>query len=97
MASDRRHYKWMHSGPYLEAKRICLEVNDYICHLCKHDGADTADYITPVSTKPDQDRADPYNKMPAHGVKGCPTCGKKCNPSRGNKPVPTPLNTSRDW
>lgn len=93
------HYKDMHSGrEYLEAKRICLEFYQYVCHICEHDGAGDADYIIPISVNPDQDKGDPWNKKPAHGaLSRCPTCGKCCNPSRGNGPVPSPLNTSRKW
>lgn len=56
----------------------------YICHLCGHDNAHTADHLVPLSVWSNQ----PYDarlSRPAHGIEGCPTCGIKCNSSRGNR------------
>lgn len=60
------------------------------CHLCGHAEAHTADHLIPVSEWNNQPY-DPRLARPAHGVvqpdgtEGCPTCGVKCNSSRGNK------------
>lgn len=56
------------------------------CHLCEHPGADSVDHLTPLSVWPDQP-LDVTLCRPAHGVAGCPTCGRKCNSSRGAKPL----------
>lgn len=54
------------------------------CHLCKHDGAHTADHLVPLSKWGNQPY-DPRLSRPAHGIEGCPVCGIKCNSSRGNR------------
>jgi hypothetical protein len=54
------------------------------CHLCGHEGADSADHLVPLSVWGNQ----PYDarlSRPAHGIAGCPTCKVKCNSSRGNR------------
>lgn len=56
-----------------------------ICHLCGHDGADQADDVTPKSRG---GRSTLTNLRPAHGTKPCPTCGRRCNQSRGATPLP---------
>ena len=78
-------------GPRANLWRVQVrEMWGTVCHLCGHDQAYTADHLIPVSQWPNQ----PYEPMlarPAHGVKqpdgseGCPTCGLKCNSSRGNR------------
>ncbi len=56
----------------------------YRCHLCGHGDANTADHLVPLSKWSNQPY-DPRLSRPAHGVEGCPTCGLKCNSSRGNR------------
>lgn len=53
-----------------------------VCHLCGHEGADTADHIIPVSHGGEVYDLD--NLMPAHHAP-CPTCGVPCNRVRGNR------------
>ncbi|WP_433445665.1 HNH endonuclease [Nonomuraea sp. CA-141351] len=67
-----------------------------ICWLCGHDGADTVDHVIPLSLGGDP--LDLANLRAAHGVRGCPTCGRKCNSARGNRMTtgPAPLQ-SRAW
>ncbi|MEU0369096.1 HNH endonuclease [Streptomyces sp. NPDC006283] len=81
---------------YRKARARFLAESD-VCHICGHPAADTIDHLTPVSrggSTKDQD-----NWAPAHGVKGCPTCGRKCNGEKSNKPAAAVnrLVTSRDW
>lgn len=55
------------------------------CHLCRHDGADSADHLTPRAVAPELTwQLD--NLRPAHHAP-CPTCGVRCNASRGAKPL----------
>lgn len=54
------------------------------CWICGHPGSTDADHLVPLSLDPDQPlEVDAFR--PAHGVGGCPTCGRKCNQERGNK------------
>ncbi|MFG2172747.1 HNH endonuclease [Streptomyces niveus] len=81
---------------YRQARARVLAESD-TCIVCGHTGADAVDHIQPV-TKGGA-TTDPDNRAPIHGVKGCPTCGRKCNNEKGDKPLSavTQLATSRDW
>lgn len=75
---------WRSGERYMRWKRAVLAMWGTTCHLCGHPNAHTADHLVPVSVWPNQ----PYDARlgrAAHGVEGCPTCGIKCNSSRGNK------------
>jgi hypothetical protein len=76
-------------GPSYSAWKVQVRARyGTVCHLCKHEGATTADHLIPVSMWSNQ----PYDARlarPAHGVDGCPTCKVKCNSSRGNKELAT--------
>jgi len=63
------------------------------CWLCGHDGAYELDHDPPrkmlLALRLDPDDAR-YHK-PAHGTScPCPTCGKRCNQVKGDRPAPTP-------
>ncbi|MEU9654834.1 HNH endonuclease [Streptomyces chartreusis] len=81
---------------YRQARAQVLSTSD-TCIWCGHPGADSADHIIPVSKG-----GDPYaldNLGPIHGVKGCGSCGRKCNNDKGDK-LPSEyerLRTSVDW
>jgi 5-methylcytosine-specific restriction endonuclease McrA len=68
-----------------------------VCIVCGHGAADAVDHIHPVSKG--GAAKDPDNLAPIHGVDGCPTCLRKCNNEKGDKPLSqvTRLVTSRDW
>jgi 5-methylcytosine-specific restriction endonuclease McrA len=68
-----------------------------VCIVCGHSAADAVDHVIPVSKGGAP--KDPDNLAPIHGVDGCPTCGRKCNNEKGDKPLSavTRLVTSRDW
>ena len=66
------------------------------CWRCGHEGADQAGHIIPASVAPDLAH-DPTNRRPEHGVRGCPTCGRKCNQEAGAKLVVTLSPRSRRW
>jgi hypothetical protein len=60
------------------------------CHLCGHEGAESADHLVPRSD-PDRGRALMYvvgNGRPAHH-KPCPVCGVRCQLRRKDKPITT--------
>jgi hypothetical protein len=58
------------------------------CHLCRHGQADSADHLTPRSTRPDL-MFTVANGRPAHH-KPCPTCGIRCNNVRKDAPLTQP-------
>lgn len=80
---------------YRTARKAVLE-RSAVCWLCGHDGADQADHVQPRSLHPDIADHDVTNLMPAHGVRGCPTCGEKCNQVKGNGTLTRPIR-SRSW
>ncbi|WP_084963737.1 HNH endonuclease [Thermoactinospora rubra] len=65
------------------------------CWICGHGGADTVDHVIPLTLGGAP--LDPANLRPAHGVKGCPVCRRKCNSSKGNKTALPAPRTSRAW
>jgi hypothetical protein len=72
-------------GKWYEAwRRAVRERWGTVCHLCGHEGADSADHLVPLSVWGNQPY-DPALSRMAHGIGGCPTCKLKCNSSRGNK------------
>lgn len=91
MPGKRSDYLWR------KVRLIVLRAST-VCALCGHEGATDADHIVP----PDKGggRYDVGNLQPAHGVLGCPVCGRKCNQSKGDSTeqgAGVPLRTSRDW
>lgn len=81
---------------YRKARARILAESD-VCIMCGHPGSDAADHIVAVARGGAPH--DPDNLAPIHGVDGCPTCGRKCNNEKGDKPLSavTRLATSRDW
>lgn len=78
---------------YLRNRKTLLD-DCTVCWICGHEGADTADHVWPRSYGGGHELS---NLRPAHGVDGCPTCGRKCNSSRGNKLAAPKIRRSRDW
>lgn len=60
---------------------LCLELYGTRCHLCGHDGADSADHLVPRVQAPER-TFDITNLRPAHH-RPCPTCRIRCNGARG--------------
>lgn len=84
--------------PYRRARLQVLGAST-VCWICGHEGADQADHDPPLRELEalGLDPADPAFMRPAHGVNGCPVCGRKCNQSKGDRPYVPPSTTSRDW
>lgn len=53
-----------------------------VCHICGHAGADEVDHVVALARGGSEDFA---NLRPAHGQAPCPTCGQRCNRSKGAK------------
>lgn len=89
---------------YRRNRLIVLALSDQ-CGICGHPGSMTVDHIIPPKDWPRGVRGldDITNLRPAHGTLGagrgkvnpCPTCGRLCNQSRGNRAAKRPA--SRDW
>jgi len=75
---------YLNHPAYKRNRRALLEAND-VCVICGHGGADEADHIIPVARGGDRMSLD--NLQPAHCVRGCPTCGRKCNRDKGVSPT----------
>jgi hypothetical protein len=84
--------------PWRRARETVLN-ESRTCWLCGHDGATDADHEPPLKTLEalGLDPRDPQYLRPAHGVNGCPTCGKKCNQVKGAKNGQPNIATSRRW
>lgn len=88
--------------PYRRAREQMFAIYGHTCHLCGHDGAHTADHLTPVSLDPEQPIS-PHDMRPAHGTRGgqppnpCPTCGRLCNQERGAGPVDAVFTPALTW
>lgn len=82
--------------PWKRVRRRVLDDSD-TCWLCGHLGADEVDHVIPISLGGAQ--LDPANLRPAHGIRGCPFCHRKCNRERGANLgyLPARPATSRDW
>lgn len=88
-----QHHRRISARPYRRLRAEILATTT-TCHLCGHPGSQTVDALQPASKG--GSHLDPNNLAPAHGIQGCPTCGRKCNQSRGNRTTPRP-RTSRQW
>jgi 5-methylcytosine-specific restriction endonuclease McrA len=95
-ADERRVRRGRTGRPCRRARAACLAASDP-CWICGHPGSQTADHVVPLALG--GELLDPANLAPAHGVQGCPTCGRKCNSARGDgRPQQTALfPVSRRW
>lgn len=82
---------------YRKARAWLLAESD-VCAVCGHLGATTADHDIPLSRGGSNALE---NLVPAHGVDGCETCGRKCNQEKGERTLAEfkagQLQTSVDW
>lgn len=84
------------SYAYRKVRAQVLAESD-VCIVCGHGAADAVDHIHARSKG--GARLDPDNLAPIHGVRGCPTCLRKCNSEKSNRPLAdvVQLHTSVDW
>ena len=93
MATDRSE---LVSYEFRQLRARILRESD-VCIVCGHGASDAVDHVIPVSRG--GARKDPDNLAPIHGTAGCPTCLRRCNNEKGDKPlaVVSQLHTSVDW
>lgn len=86
--------KTRNGRPERRLREQVMRDHAYVCWLCGHGGAQDCDEKFPRS------RGGTYtydNLAPAHGVDGCPTCGRKCNQEKSDKLVWSVPQHSRAW
>lgn len=81
---------------YREWKRLIFLHFGRVCHICGHGGAQDADHLIPLAVHLD-DHTDYRTGRPAHGIRGCPTCKRKCNQIRGAKPLEDDYKPELPW
>lgn len=79
-----------------ELRRKVLILHHGVCHICGHPGATQVDHVMPLALGGHP--TDMRNLRPAHGpgAAACPTCGRKCNRTKSDKPMGV-AKTSRQW
>ncbi|MEV0149089.1 MULTISPECIES: hypothetical protein [unclassified Nonomuraea] len=85
--------------PWRRARATLFATTPDVCWLCGHTGTQDADHDPPLVTLEalGLDPCDLQYLRRAHGVDGCPTCGRKCNQEKGSRPHLPKLDTSRRW
>jgi hypothetical protein len=85
--------------PWRRARAVLFSETPDICWLCGHAGTTDADHEPPLKVLEalGLDPTDLRYMRRAHGVLGCPTCGRKCNQSKGGKPGVPAQKNSRAW
>ncbi|MEV0616180.1 hypothetical protein AB0I81_22895 [Nonomuraea sp. NPDC050404] len=91
----RSGYRWRKARATL-----MLEAPD-VCWICGHSGgANEADHDPPLKQLEalGLDPCNPAYLRRAHGTwYRCPTCGRACNQSKGDRELPPPPRASRAW
>ena len=76
--------------------RADLLAADDTCWVCGHPGSNEVDHVVRLADGGDEH--DPRNLRPAHGTRGCPVCGRKCNQERNRRrPRRERSEPSRRW
>jgi hypothetical protein len=82
------------------AREILFTQAPDVCAICAHPGTTDADHDPPLKEleRLGLDPCDLAFLRRTHGVRGCPTCGRKCNQEKGGTIGYTPAaKTSRNW
>lgn len=77
-----QHHKRMSGSKRQARNRRILSASD-VCHICGHPGSDAIDHVKALARGGSD--TDPANLKPAHHDVPCPTCGERCNRSKGMK------------
>lgn len=83
---SRRYRKWLAE----------VKATGPTCYICGHPGSTEGHHVPPASLYPEL-AGDPATWKPAHGVRGCPVCGRRCNQEQGNSLTPKQSPRSRRW
>lgn len=85
-----QHHKRL-SGSRRQKRNKAILAKSDVCHICGHPGSDSVDHVlplAPVAYDPAEMKrrdTDPDNLKPAHHDAPCPTCGERCNRSKGDR------------
>lgn len=83
------------------ARAMLMQEAPDVCHICGHSGgANEADHEPSLKTLEalGLDPCDLRYLRRAHGTHApCPTCGRKCNQSKGDRQLPPAPRSSRAW
>lgn len=85
--------------PWRRARAEVLTAST-VCWLCGHEGAGDVDHHPPIDVlrAAGLDPDDPAHLRPSHGaLSRCPTCGRCCNQSKGNREHIAQAPASRAW
>lgn len=77
-----QYHRRMSGSKRQSRNRRILSASD-VCHICGHPGSDAIDHVKALARGGSD--IDPANLMPAHHDTSCPTCGERCNRSKGDK------------
>lgn len=95
MPSDGRHGR-----PWRTARAQLFTETPDVCWICRHGGTTDADHEPPLHILKalGLNPCDLQYLRRAHGARGCPTCGRKCNQEKGGTVGYQPAEpSSRDW
>ncbi len=84
-----QHHKRISGRKRQERNTRILAASD-VCHICGHPGSDAIDHVSPLGRATSAAEAkrldeDLNNLKPAHHDVPCPTCGERCNRTKGMK------------
>jgi 5-methylcytosine-specific restriction endonuclease McrA len=88
--------RWTYDSRRYRRALAEIQATGPTCVICGHLGSDSIHHLLPASRFPDA-AADPANWAPAHGVNGCPVCGRRCNQEQGASLTIKRSPRSRRW
>lgn len=88
-----QYHKRMSGGARQKRNRKVFAEKGDVCWICGHPGSDSIDHVLPLAPVKDDPvelerrDTDMDNLRPAHHDVACPTCGERCNRSKGTRTI----------
>ena len=88
-----QHHKRLSGGARQKRNRQVFAIKGDVCHICGHPGSDAIDHVLPLAPVANDPAElsrrdnDPDNLRPAHHDVRCPTCGERCNRTKGTRTI----------